>query len=471
MDAVGRAMLCNAPGEEYLGFVDFHRSSTLPKSFDPFARDFLQEAPEVHVNRRGVAQVIYNPGDNVITGLRGAGKATLCRRADILHNRAVLTVPWSGIPEQACLSKSALVAHLVPRLVQAFWSELGRLYKTRTPDADLMDDSRWEQILCSFYTKYPPATDTPDMRNLVRLLGGWCTDRHRHFSGDQLDSLMELIQGPQHSRPSEENKGALREQICRCFDLEELRSLCFDLSVDPDDISGESRQSYARELIDYFQRRLRTNDLFDMLYRARPKAQWERFSGSLKWPFDGVRLLVDIPDTMSQLTQLRLIDKLSSLNKTALRVTIFAPGTTELEFDLHKLRAFTGFRLTLYRLPVWTEEELADLLLQRGWSGGVGEPDEMFPALPEDILRRSARKKLPRIIARSATRTYALNHPVDAPIHALNLAHHLLGACAKRWHERQHGLPRGNSRSQGLGEADLWMLCNRYWDGVKESGY
>lgn len=47
----------------------------------------------------------------------------------------------------------------------------------------------------------------------------------------------------------------LRRLLTDHFDLEELRTLCFDLRVDYDSLRGEGKEAKARELLAYFQRR------------------------------------------------------------------------------------------------------------------------------------------------------------------------------------------------------------------------
>jgi hypothetical protein len=63
----------------------------------------------------------------------------------------------------------------------------------------------------------------------------------------------------------------LRERIISCFDEEELRTLCFDLEVDYDDLRGEGRAGKARELVVYFERRGRISELVAYCRRVRPK--------------------------------------------------------------------------------------------------------------------------------------------------------------------------------------------------------
>jgi formylglycine-generating enzyme required for sulfatase activity len=61
----------------------------------------------------------------------------------------------------------------------------------------------------------------------------------------------------------------LRERIISCFDEEELRTLCFDLEVDYDDLRGEGRAGKARELVAYFERRGRISELVAYCRRVR----------------------------------------------------------------------------------------------------------------------------------------------------------------------------------------------------------
>jgi formylglycine-generating enzyme required for sulfatase activity len=62
----------------------------------------------------------------------------------------------------------------------------------------------------------------------------------------------------------------LRERITSCFDAEELRTLCFDLKVDYDDLRGEGRAGKARELVAYFERRGRISEFVAYCRRVRP---------------------------------------------------------------------------------------------------------------------------------------------------------------------------------------------------------
>ena len=71
------------------------------------------------------------------------------------------------------------------------------------------------------------------------------------------------------------NLTRLRQQINDHFDLEELRTLSFDLGAHYDDLRGEGRANKARELIAYLQRRGRIAELVARCAHLRPNAVWQ----------------------------------------------------------------------------------------------------------------------------------------------------------------------------------------------------
>lgn len=62
---------------------------------------------------------------------------------------------------------------------------------------------------------------------------------------------------------------ALRELIVESFNLEEIRTLCYDLRVSYDDLQGEGITAKSRELIAYLERRDRLDQLITYLENAR----------------------------------------------------------------------------------------------------------------------------------------------------------------------------------------------------------
>ena len=67
----------------------------------------------------------------------------------------------------------------------------------------------------------------------------------------------------------------LRHELDRRFDEQELRSLCFDLSVDYDNLPGAGKVNKARELVAYLARRGRLSDLAKVGRRVRPDIDWD----------------------------------------------------------------------------------------------------------------------------------------------------------------------------------------------------
>lgn len=66
----------------------------------------------------------------------------------------------------------------------------------------------------------------------------------------------------------------LRRLVASHFDLEELRTLCFDLGINYDDLRGEGNANKARELVAYFERRGRIPELVAKCAQQRPGDFW-----------------------------------------------------------------------------------------------------------------------------------------------------------------------------------------------------
>ena len=66
----------------------------------------------------------------------------------------------------------------------------------------------------------------------------------------------------------------LLESLVRYFDLDELRTLCFDLGLDYDELRGEVKSAKARELITVMLRQNRLAELASRLQVQRPDVDW-----------------------------------------------------------------------------------------------------------------------------------------------------------------------------------------------------
>ena len=104
---------------------------------------------------------------------------------------------------------------------------------------------------------------------------------------DELEAELERAgstepgQGARPAGPAPEERALDREYLSRLrqtltgrFDVGELRTLCFDLGVDYDDLPGQGKASKARELIRYLERRGRIPDLVTVGGQMRPDVSW-----------------------------------------------------------------------------------------------------------------------------------------------------------------------------------------------------
>jgi hypothetical protein len=66
-----------------------------------------------------------------------------------------------------------------------------------------------------------------------------------------------------------------RQLIEKHLDIEELRTLCFDLNVDYDSLPGEGKAAKIRELIAFMRRNDRIPELVNALTRLRPLVPWK----------------------------------------------------------------------------------------------------------------------------------------------------------------------------------------------------
>ena len=68
----------------------------------------------------------------------------------------------------------------------------------------------------------------------------------------------------------------LHKALCKSFTLEGIKQLCFELKVDYEELSGETKQSKVRELILYLERRERLCELISLCNFKRDKIDWDK---------------------------------------------------------------------------------------------------------------------------------------------------------------------------------------------------
>lgn len=90
----------------------------------------------------------------------------------------------------------------------------------------------------------------------------------------------------------------LLQTLSERFDLEETRTLCFNLSIEYDDLKGEGKTARLRELILYLQRRQRVPELIALAAAQRPDAQW--------WATDGPAINIETEADLFLMRGLRM---------------------------------------------------------------------------------------------------------------------------------------------------------------------
>jgi hypothetical protein len=71
-----------------------------------------------------------------------------------------------------------------------------------------------------------------------------------------------------------ERRSNLLQILATGFDQDELQSICFELGVDFENLKPGGKQTKAREMVLYFERRRRVHQLVEAAYRRRPDAPW-----------------------------------------------------------------------------------------------------------------------------------------------------------------------------------------------------
>jgi hypothetical protein len=83
-----------------------------------------------------------------------------------------------------------------------------------------------------------------------------------------------VVEAPVRRSLGWRKRSRLRQVLAERFDEGELRTLCFDLGIEYDDLPGKGRADKARELVAYLERRDRIPDLIEIGERIRPDVSW-----------------------------------------------------------------------------------------------------------------------------------------------------------------------------------------------------
>jgi hypothetical protein len=80
----------------------------------------------------------------------------------------------------------------------------------------------------------------------------------------------------------------LRKLLIRCFDVAELRVLCFDLDVDYEELEGLKKTTKVQDLISYLQRRDELYLLIGEARARRPKVNWPEIKSEHDHPLEEI---------------------------------------------------------------------------------------------------------------------------------------------------------------------------------------
>ena len=124
-------------------------------------------------------------------------------------------------------------------------------------------------------------TEAPADTLLVRLQSAFLADwRPPDDAGAVRYTLRrEPAEQPTAGVERTRDRSGLRQTLTTRFNEEELRTLCFELAVDYDDLPGRGKAAHARELIVYLERRGRISELIEAGRRLRPDIAWEETPG------------------------------------------------------------------------------------------------------------------------------------------------------------------------------------------------
>jgi hypothetical protein len=106
----------------------------------------------------------------------------------------------------------------------------------------------------------------------VQAFSWWVYDMF--LAGTQASNAQIAGRGPTRRTLSRDLLTELRQILVASFDEEELYTLCFDLGIRYDDLSGKGTAGRARELIAYLERHKRICELIGVGRHLRPDVHW-----------------------------------------------------------------------------------------------------------------------------------------------------------------------------------------------------
>jgi hypothetical protein len=172
----------------------------------------------------------------------------------------------SGIPPPMLiliLPKGYTADELIPKPIGT------DLFRDRSKDERLVlfwmnKDKQAEEMTAEWTLK--PATHDMEVE--------WIKINSRYLSLRATDEKASSSIVETHSVGDQTSIARLQKNISRAFIIEELKQVCYGLGVDYENIERASKDSTIIELIGYFDRRDRIDELVAALEKERPKKDW-----------------------------------------------------------------------------------------------------------------------------------------------------------------------------------------------------
>ncbi|MCI0398096.1 MAG: aminoglycoside phosphotransferase family protein [Chloroflexi bacterium] len=138
----------------------------------------------------------------------------------------------------------------------------------------LFEDGQWDEYYCGLVLYLLGALryrdlDEPQNTPAPKAVAFWAA-----ATTLQLLDSRPACQQQVDDKPVVNKRITLRQMMAEHFSLEELRTLCYDLHIEFDDLSGSGKEGKIRALITYCERRGRVEDLVDACRKQRENVNW-----------------------------------------------------------------------------------------------------------------------------------------------------------------------------------------------------
>jgi len=174
----------------------------------------------------------------------------------LANTRAVLehTIADAGLP----------VGFLIERVT----------FEPGLPDLTQLQEWVRPRVLHMLQTSYSWMNHTTAKEIYFRLIELISKSTRKSITRQQVESLIEATMPPATALPELKHLVSLIQTLATRFDTEDLRTLCFSLGVDYDDLPAEGKANRARELVKYLERRDQIPDLIEAGRELRPDVSW-----------------------------------------------------------------------------------------------------------------------------------------------------------------------------------------------------